>query len=81
MSYGDSKVCLRLPRNVVRKFAVDRRSATVLDGSATVLSRPHYGDWRLSKINTTVDECRRSITTAMTIDNGGTKDPQGLLQF
>ena len=48
-----------MARNVVRKFVVDRRSTTVLDGSATVLSRPHYGVWRLSKITY---DCRRMTT-------------------
>ena len=43
MRYRDSRVGVQLPMNVVRKFVVDRRLASVLDGSATVLSRPHYG--------------------------------------
>ena len=59
MSYGYSSVGLRVPRNVVRKFVVDRRSTTVLDGSVTVLSRPHYSFLRLSK-NTY--DCKRMTT-------------------
>ena len=43
ISYGYSRVGLRVPRNVVKKFVVDHRSTTVLGGSVTVLSRSHYG--------------------------------------
>ena len=50
VSYGCSRVGLRVARNEVWKFVVDCRSATVLEDSATVLSRPHYGKWRVSKI-------------------------------
>ena len=32
-------------------------------------------------LQTIIDECRRSIRTAMAIDNGGTKNNQGLLRF
>ena len=42
MNYGYSRVGIRVTRNVVLKFVVDRRSNTVLHGSATVLSRAHY---------------------------------------
>ena len=50
MSYIYMRVGLRVARNVFRKFVVDRRSATVLDGSATVLSRPHADFPRLYTI-------------------------------
>ena len=43
MSYGYSRVGLSVARNVVRNFVVDRRSTTVIGGSAAVLSRPHCG--------------------------------------
>ena len=43
MSYGYNRVGLRVLRDVVRNFVVGRRDTTVLDGSVTVLSRPHYG--------------------------------------
>ena len=33
MSYGYNRVGLRVAKNVVREFVVDRRSTTVLDGS------------------------------------------------
>ena len=43
MSYEYSRVGLQVPRNILRKFVVDHMSTTVLDGSVTVLSGPHYG--------------------------------------
>ena len=42
MSYGYSSVRMRVARNVVRKFVVNR-STTAQEGSAMVLSRPYYG--------------------------------------
>ena len=42
MGYGYSSIGLQVPRNVVMKFVVDRRSTMVLDTSLTVLARPHY---------------------------------------
>lgn len=42
MSYGYSKVGLRVLRDAVQKYVVDRKSTTVLDGSVMMLSRTHY---------------------------------------
>ena len=39
MSYGYSRVRLRVAKNVVRQFVVDRSSTTVLDGSAAVATK------------------------------------------
>ena len=41
-NYEYSRVGLRVPRDPVRQLVVERRSTTILDGSVTVLSRPHY---------------------------------------
>ena len=58
-NYEYSRVGLRVPRDALRQLVVDRRSTTILDGSVTVLSRPHYSVWRLSKITY---DCRRMKT-------------------